>query len=135
MRRYLSTLILTLYIIPGLAAQESNLHKGLSTISAEKISKHLSYLASDEMKGRDTPSPELDTCAAYIAREFSKYGLKPVGDNDSYFQNFNVLKNRLSEPNSFKIISEAGETEFQIKQDFVPIYLTANRDVWFSLLC
>jgi len=34
-----------------------------SMISINKIKAHIHYLASDEMKGRDTPSPELDIAA------------------------------------------------------------------------
>lgn len=103
--------------------------KGLNSITAEEMKNHVYYLASDEMRGRDTPSPELDSCAAYIAREFSKSGLKPIGDNGTYFQHYNVLKSKLSKPNSLKIITQSGEAEFKIKNDFVPVHLTANRKV------
>lgn len=47
---------------------------------------NLRFLASDEMKGRDTPSPELDIAALWIASQFEQAGLEPVG-KDGYFQN------------------------------------------------
>ncbi len=46
---------------------------------------HLEFLASDQLMGRNTPSPGLDLAALYIASQFKRAGLEPVGD-DGYFQ-------------------------------------------------
>jgi hypothetical protein len=46
----------------------------------------VSFLASDALQGRATPSPGLDMAAEYIAAQFRRAGLEPVGD-DGYFQN------------------------------------------------
>jgi hypothetical protein len=62
---------------------------------AQRIAAHLrpndlkadvSFLASDALQGRATPSPGLDLAAEYIAAQFRRAGLEPVGD-DGYFQN------------------------------------------------
>jgi hypothetical protein len=58
----------------------------LNTISADALRGRLSFLASDALEGRDTPSHGLDIAAEYIASEFRRAGLEPVGD-DGYFQN------------------------------------------------
>jgi hypothetical protein len=42
---------------------------------------HIQYLASDEMKGRNTGSPEHLKAAHYVAAEFERSGLKPAGTN------------------------------------------------------
>ncbi len=39
---------------------------------------HVRYLASPELKGRATGSPELEKAAHYIAGQFRSFGLKPV---------------------------------------------------------
>jgi len=127
-RKYILGILSFLFFI-SLRAQVIVPQQGIDAISTDEIEAHLVYLASDEMKGRNTPSPELDTCAAYIATEFTNYGLKPVDAEGSFFQYFNVLKSNLSHPNSLTIITETGETSYEIKRDFVPIYLTANRQV------
>ena len=57
----------------------------LDTIQASNLKSYVTYLASDELKGRQTPSPELDKAADYIAAEFKKDGVQP-GNKDSYFQ-------------------------------------------------
>ena len=46
-------------------------------IKVEDITKHLNYLASDEMRGRDTGSPEIEHAASYISDHFSQNGVKP----------------------------------------------------------
>ena len=46
----------------------------------------VSFLASDALEGRATPSLGLDMAAEYIAAQFRRAGLEPVGD-DGYFQN------------------------------------------------
>lgn len=57
----------------------------LSSISADAMRGHLSFLASDALEGRGTPSRGLDIAAEYIASQFRAAGLEPLGD-DGYFQ-------------------------------------------------
>lgn len=60
----------------------------LGQVSAESLKAHLSFLASDALEGRKTPSKGLDVAAEYIAAQFRRAGLEPVGD-DGYFQTAN----------------------------------------------
>jgi len=119
----LPVIILIVCIFTGIYAQSNS---GIESISTQEIKQHLDFLASDGMLGRDTPSPELDSCAQYIADQFKSFGCKPVKGN-SYFQYFNVTRNTLSEPNILKTIAENDTASYEIKHDFVPVYLTANR--------
>jgi Peptidase family M28 len=57
----------------------------LDRISADSLKGHLSFLASDLLEGRDTPSRGLDLAAEYIAAQFRRAGLEAIGD-DGYFQ-------------------------------------------------
>jgi Peptidase family M28 len=54
-------------------------------VRAENLKADVAFLASDTLQGRATPSPGLDAAAEYIASQFRKAGLEPVGDN-GYFQ-------------------------------------------------
>src|SRR4029077_12038308 len=54
-------------------------------IRAAPLRGDLSFLASDLLEGRDTPSHGLDIAAEYIAAQFRSEGLEPGGD-DGYFQ-------------------------------------------------
>src|SRR5919107_2307308 len=60
----------------------------LEGVSAEDMRGHLSFIASDALEGRKTPSRGLDIAAEYIAAQFRRAGLEPAGD-DGYFQNAN----------------------------------------------
>src|ERR1700758_4365406 len=55
------------------------------TISTVEIKKHISYLASDKLKGRGTASAEETLAAEYIAKEFAAYKLQPKGNNGYFF--------------------------------------------------
>ncbi|MEO7495666.1 MAG: M28 family peptidase [Massilia sp.] len=57
----------------------------LDAVSAASMRGHLSFLASDALEGRGTPSRGLDIAADYIAAQFRRAGLEPLGD-DGYFQ-------------------------------------------------
>lgn len=57
----------------------------LEQISADSMRGNLSFLSSDSLEGRRTPSTGLDIAAEFIASQFRRAGLEPAGD-DSYFQ-------------------------------------------------
>jgi len=56
-------------------------------IDKEKIREHVKQLSSDEMEGRGTGQRGGDLAADYIAKQFASYGLKPAGDNGTFFEN------------------------------------------------
>ena len=62
----------------------------LSELSAERYMQHVSFLASDDLKGRGNGTPELERAAEYIAAQFRSYGLKTAGDNGTFFQKFEI---------------------------------------------
>src|SRR5450755_4165650 len=56
-----------------------------SRLTANSLKADVSFLASDALQGCGTPSAGLDIAAEYIAAQFRRAGLEPVGD-DGYFQ-------------------------------------------------
>src|ERR1044072_6264041 len=66
----------------------ARLHPALQQVSVESMKGLLSFLASDTLEGRRTPSRGLDIAAEYIAAQFRRAGLEPAGD-DGYFQTAN----------------------------------------------
>ncbi len=55
-------------------------------VTAKQLREYLTFIASDELEGRDTPSRGLDIAAMFIAQHLASWGLKPAGNNGSYFQ-------------------------------------------------
>lgn len=62
----------------------------LSRITADALRGHVSFLASDALEGRGTPSRGLDIAAEYIASQFRGAGLEPLGD-EGFFQTARFL--------------------------------------------
>lgn len=71
-------------------------------IEQERLKKHVYYLASDKMKGRGTGSKQNLKAAKYIAKEFKKYNLQPLG-TDGYFQEFEAKVTKVQVKDSIRI--------------------------------
>src|SRR5690349_4886782 len=59
--------------------------RGLDEITAAQLRNYLTFIASDEMEGRDTPSRGLDTTAKFIAMNLNRGGFKPAADHGTFF--------------------------------------------------
>jgi hypothetical protein len=66
-----------------------------SEITAAKLKEYLYYVAADERQGRDTPSEGLNQTASYIADHLKKWGVKPAGDNGTYFQKIILRRSKI----------------------------------------
>ncbi len=86
----------------------------LDHVSADSLRGHLSFIASDQLEGRNTPSRGLDIAAEYIAAQFRRAGLEPAGD-DGFFQTANfVLTER--DMSKFVLKFSAGNTNVSLSQ-------------------
>jgi hypothetical protein len=63
---------------------------GPSSFEPRDLREWLTYIASDELQGRDTFSAGLGLAAAYIENHLREWGVKPAGDNGSYLQTVRV---------------------------------------------
>ena len=77
-------------------------------IDKEKIREHVKYLSSDKLEGRGTGQPGGDLAADYIAKQFQSYGLKPAGDNGTYFQNVPMVGVKTLADTAFAFRAENG---------------------------
>ncbi len=106
MRRFLTALVLASVIVttlPANYAQRSankktaasvTAQRAVDTIAADQIRDYLTFIASDEMEGRDTPSRGLDTAAKFLAMNLTRWGFKPAGDDGTFFQRIELRRNR-----------------------------------------
>jgi hypothetical protein len=62
------------------------------SIDANNLKTHISFLASDKMKGRGTGTKEEKKAAKYLAKQFKKIGLTPKGDNGTFLHQFGFKK-------------------------------------------
>ncbi|HVF22483.1 MAG TPA: M20/M25/M40 family metallo-hydrolase [Pyrinomonadaceae bacterium] len=131
MRRFLTALVLASLLVvafPATYAQRASdkskkasasttTQRGVDTIAAAQLRDYLTFVASDEMEGRDTPSRGLDTTAKFLAMNLARWGFKPAGDNGTYLQRIELRRDR----------ADTGQTKFELNgralttgTDFLP---------------
>lgn len=76
------------------AASSVTTQRAVDTITANQIRDYLTFIASDEMEGRDTPSRGLDLAAKFLATHLARWGFKPAGDEGSFFQRIDLRRDR-----------------------------------------
>ena len=91
--------------------------RGVDTISAAQLKNYLYFIASDEKEGRDTPSRGLDTTAKFIAMNLERWGFKPAGDDDTFFQHITLRRDILDGAHS---VAEINGQKFSYGEDFLP---------------
>ena len=64
---------------------------GASAFAEADLRRWLSYLASDELQGRQVYTEGIGLAGAYIARHLEQFGVAPAGDHGTYFQSVRVL--------------------------------------------
>lgn len=103
-------------------------------IAPEGLRKHVEFLASTQLKGRGTGTPELGRAARYIADHFRRAGLEP-GAGGSYFQRFPVIvgaqlgrKNRLR-----ATVANAPERSAAIEKEYVPLNFSDSGEARLEL--
>ncbi|RKU38297.1 peptidase M28 [Candidatus Poribacteria bacterium] len=96
------------------------------------IQQHIEFLADDALEGRMTGSEGAKRAAEHIAAQFEALNLKPMGDEQSYFQTFEFTAGRriIAEENRFHITHQMHGSEqvmeFSVEQDFQPLSFSRN---------
>ncbi len=114
LRRYLTHFPLTAAIMLsclGVSFAQTDyppeLADSYDAINQKSVTATVSFLASDEMAGRDTPSKEFDIASAYVAGRFRGAGLVGGGDDGSFFQKTTIATVQL--PSSGISIAQNGK--------------------------
>lgn len=129
MRNSLCTflMLISLHI---LQANESTV--SLPTISMSRAKMHINMLASDEMRGRNTPSPELERAASYIADQFKEIGVLPI--NGSYYHTYTLERLHLDKPTTFIVKKGMQIAEMALKDDFIPFEYSGSSNAEYAQL-
>ena len=87
------------------------------------LKKHIGYLASDALEGRRTGTAGEAKTVTYIADQYKKYGIKPMGDNGTYVQTFDINEGREIKPATWL---KAGNNKLAVTEDYFPFAFSAN---------
>lgn len=122
---------LCLLVLGALTASAFETPTGLP-LAGETITRHVKFLASKELTGRGVDTPGIKLARDYIAREFASYGLRPAGDNGTYFQSFEVATGvTVKQPTSIALGDGAPLT---LDTQWTPLGLSASGSVAADLV-
>jgi hypothetical protein len=83
------------------------------------LKAHVTFLASDAMRGREAGSPEYDIAAEYVASQFMALGLTPAGGNGRYLQAVPLVSTRLTDKGKVRFRSAKGDVALSFGDEFV----------------
>ncbi|HEY5689259.1 MAG TPA: M28 family peptidase [Yeosuana sp.] len=107
---------------------DENLAQFSESVNPKDIRHHIAVLADDSLKGRLPGTPEYDKAMAYVANQYKKLGLKPLGDKEgsTYYQTLTLRNSLVNEEQSFLILSN--QDTLKVDSDY--FYLgNANKKV------
>lgn len=104
--------LLSLLILPALLMGNGAVDAANSDpqITRAEIEAHVNYLASDELRGRETGSPESRLASEYLARAFKAAGLEPAGDDGTFFQSVPMERIEYTGQPELHFLAASGDT-------------------------
>ncbi len=131
--KQLLSILLVLTIIIGCSSTEPIIIS--KDVTVGELQRHIMYLASDELEGRRSGTKGNELAANYIAKEFKSYGLKLLGDNGTYFQNFKFVSELKVGKNNTLAFNIDGKTlNFTPDVDFRPMNFSSDTSIIAELV-
>ena len=125
MRRFtcFSTLLSLAFPVAAAAQTGAVQHRAVEGITAGDVRTRIGIIADDSMLGRNTPSRGLELTAQYVADQFKAFGLRPGGENGTWFQRYPLLTKRLDlAASSVRVVAGAERATAVLSTDAVLIY-------------
>ncbi len=97
----------------------------MAAIKRADLERDLYAMAGDGMRGREAGTPDEMRASIWVAEQLRKIGAKPLGQDGSYFQWFNMVRTRVS---TVSTTGAVGDKPLVVWKDFVPLG-SANADV------
>ncbi|MGD9630273.1 MAG: M20/M25/M40 family metallo-hydrolase [Pyrinomonadaceae bacterium] len=94
-----------------------------NAITAHQLQEWLTFIASDELEGRDTPSKGLDIAAKYIASHLANWGISPGAGEGTYFQKVPLRQAKvIAETTKFELNGQ----QYDYGKDFLTTLVASN---------
>ena len=91
--KFLSAFLLVFFLFLASFSQDTQDARVISamhSISSHDLLEYVSILCDDRFEGRLTGTDEYMECAEWLSSFFEDCGLEPAGDNNTWFQYFNI---------------------------------------------
>jgi len=113
-------------VVSLIASATAVFAQDLKKVTPSELKSWITYLASDEMRGRANGSPEMKTASAWIADKFKEYGLKPISSDGSFIQNYSYSGRQQQKIEERNVIGVIEGTDPALKDHY--LCLTAHFD-------
>ena len=100
------------------ATKAGEIPAAYALIREADIKRDLYAMAGDAMRGREAGTPDEMRASIWVAEQLRAIGVKPVGDDGSYFQWFNMVRTRIS---TVSTNGTLGGQPIEVWQDFIPL--------------
>lgn len=99
-------------------ARAAEIPAAYALIREADIKRDLYAMAGDAMRGREAGTPDEMRASVWVAEQLRTIGAKPLGDDGSYFQWFNMIRTRIS---SVSTTGTLGDEPLTVWKDFIPL--------------
>ena len=110
--RFTPLLCLSFFVVPSLRADDP------PTISAKRIKDDVATLASDRFEGRGPGTRGEDLTTDFLAGEFKKAGLKPLGERGTYFQPVPLVRVVTSPKSTLRASKDKDTLDIACEEEF-----------------
>ena len=94
--------------------------KAFHDISSNEIYGFVEEMCSPQYNGRLAGSGEFMSCAVWAAGLMADWGLKPGGDNGTFFQNFQMPYTKQTGPGKLQMYGPDGRKDYKVGDDYFP---------------
>lgn len=105
--------IIAFFLLPQQVKQKT-------IITPEMLRDWVTYLSSDEMKGRNNGSPQMNAAASWIAARYNEDGLWQFSSLKDYIQNYSY-KSRHGEINERNVIGYIEGSDPSLKNEYIVV--------------
>ncbi|HEX5606011.1 MAG TPA: M20/M25/M40 family metallo-hydrolase [Candidatus Binatia bacterium] len=112
-----------LLTLSGWSFQDGHQHLTIT----EQLRRDVQFLTSPELTGRGVDTPGIKLARDYLAADFARAGLRPGGDDGSFFQRFDVAVGvTVDQPSSLTLDQNA---PLDLNTDWIPLGLSKSDNV------
>lgn len=117
---------IVVFLAAAVALTAQNRAPEVESIRQSDMKADLTFLASDAMAGRLTDTPQNALAAEWIASRFERLALKPVGDDASYYQKYDLVVASLGPENTMTVGAAVKHAGPKLGVDFSPQRFSAS---------
>jgi hypothetical protein len=120
---------MTILLLSVISLSLSGQKPGSKSITIPELEAHISFLASDELKGRDTGDDGLLIAARYIASQARFLGLDPLDDDRDYYQYYSLMERSYDDAKSGITISGPMDESRVYREEFIVLPRNLHSDL------